>query len=68
MKTEGEIKTIIESTIQKDVRLVKASDCCMLLYEADVNGIVVARIYKSFDIHFNPITQIRYTEAELTNN
>jgi len=58
------LQTIIEKKLNKKVELFKATDCVNLLFEAKIDGVAVARVYKSFDSQLNPIHQIRYTNAD----
>ena len=58
----------IEKKLGKKVEYVKANDGANLLYTANVNGVIVANIYKSFDRNFNQIEIIRYTWDVIENS
>jgi hypothetical protein len=57
---KNEIKTTIETKLNKSVNFVKATDGANLLYTATINELTVANVYKSYDENFNLITVIRY--------
>ena len=56
-----DLKNAIEAKLKKKVDFFPATDCANLLYTAQINGLTVANVYKSFDSKFNQIYQIRYT-------
>ena len=56
-----DLKNAIEAKLKKKVDFFPATDCVNLLYTAQINGLTVANVYKSFDSKFNQIYQIRYT-------
>ena len=56
-----DLKSTIETKLNKKVDFFQATDCANLLYTATINGLTVANVYKSFDSKFNQVYQIRYT-------
>ena len=63
-KTMNNLKNIIETKLNKKVDFFPATDCANLLYTAQINGLTVANVYKSFDSQFNQVYKIRYTNAD----
>lgn len=62
---ENNLKNTIEKRLKKSVMFFSDSDGANLLFTATVNGCSVARVYKSFDEHYNAITIIRYNNEAL---
>lgn len=58
------LQETIEKKLGKKVELIKETDGANLLYEAKINGLTVARVYKSFDKEYNKIEIIRYTNID----
>ena len=50
-----DLKNAIEAKLKKTVDFFPATDCANLLYTAQINGLTVANVYKSFDSKFNQI-------------
>jgi hypothetical protein len=57
-------KEQIENKLGKKVDFEKDSDGANLLFSANIKGITVARVYKSFDKNFKPIEVLQYTHAD----
>jgi hypothetical protein len=57
-------KEQIENKLGKKVDFEKDSDGANLLFSANIKGITVARVYKSFDKNLKPIEVLQYTHAD----